>query len=99
VQNQFKIISKIGQEQNKPIALAEAGYEAIPGAKWWTGTLSKAIGDYKISYVLLWRNHGWQEKEKKMHYYAPYKGQVSEKDFIDFYKLDKTLFEKDIQKH
>ena len=98
VQNQFKIINKIGQEQNKPIALAEAGYEAIPDTKWWTGVLVKAIGEYKISYVLLWRNHGWQEKEQKMHYYTPYPGQVSEKDFVDFYNLDKTLFEKDIQK-
>lgn len=98
VQKQLKIIDEIGKKQNKLIAIAEAGYEAIPDPKWWTGTLSKAIGDYKISYVLLWRNHGWQEKEQKMHYYAPYPGQVSAKDFVDFYKLDKTLFEKDIKK-
>nr|WP_198999990.1 glycosyl hydrolase [Flavobacterium sp. ASV13] len=98
VQNQLKIINKIGIEKHKLIAIAEAGYEAIPDPKWWTGTLSKAIGDYKISYVLLWRNHGWQEKEQKMHYYAPYPGQISEKDFVEYYKLDKTLFEKDISK-
>lgn len=98
VQNQLKIINEIGNEKHKPIAVAEAGYEAVPNAKWWTGTLTKAIGDYKISYILLWRNHGWQEKEQKMHYYAPYKGQISEKDFVDFYNLDKTLFEKDIEK-
>lgn len=98
VQSQLKIIDEIGKKQNKLIAVAEAGYEAIPDPKWWTGTLSKAIGEYKISYVLLWRNHGWQEKEQKMHYYAPYPGQVSAKDFVDFYKLDKTLFEKDIKK-
>jgi mannan endo-1,4-beta-mannosidase len=29
-----------------------------------------------------------------MHYYAPYKGQVSVDDFEKFYKKDKTLFEK-----
>ena len=98
VQNQLKIINEIGHEKHKLIAVAEAGYEAIPDPKWWTGTFSKAIGDYKISYVLLWRNHGWQENEKKMHYYAPFKGQVSEKDFIEYYNLDKTLFEKDIKK-
>ncbi|KIO53294.1 glycoside hydrolase family 26 protein [Flavobacterium hibernum] len=98
VQNQLKIINEIGKKQNKLIAIAEAGYEAIPDPKWWTGTLTKAIGEYKISYVLLWRNHGWQEKEQKMHYYAPYPGQISAKDFVDFYKLDKTLFEKDIKK-
>jgi mannan endo-1,4-beta-mannosidase len=33
-----------------------------------------------------------------MHYYAPFKGQKSEKDFIDFYNLDKILFEKDAAK-
>lgn len=98
VQNQLKIINEIAIKQHKLMAIAEAGYEAIPDSKWWTGTLSKAIGTYKISYVLLWRNHGWQEKEQKMHYYVPYTGQISEKDFVDFYKLDKTLFEKDINK-
>jgi mannan endo-1,4-beta-mannosidase len=98
VQSQLKIINEIGNEKNKLTAVAEAGYEAIPDAKWWTGTFSKAIGDYKISYVLLWRNHGWQEKEQKMHYYVPYPGQISERDFIDYYNLDKTLFEKDIKK-
>lgn len=98
VQNQLKILNEIGLEKHKLIAVAEAGYEAIPDPKWWTGTFSKAIGDYKISYVLLWRNHGWQEKEQKMHYYAPFKGQKSEKDFIEYYNLDKTLFEKDLKK-
>ncbi len=97
-QNQFKIMDEVAKEQNKIMALAETGYEAIPYDKWWTNTLMKAIGDYKVSYVLVWRNHGWQEKEKKMHYYAPYKGQVSEKDFVDFYNLDNILFEKDAAK-
>ncbi|WKL43718.1 glycoside hydrolase family 26 protein [Flavobacterium sp. ZE23DGlu08] len=97
-QRQFKIMDEVTKDQNKIMAFAETGYEAIPYANWWTQTLMKAIGDYKISYVLLWRNHGWQEKEQKMHYYAPYKGQVSEKDFINFYNLDKILFEKDAAK-
>lgn len=97
-QSQFKIMDQVAQEQNKIMAFAETGYEAIPYSKWWTDTLMKAIGDYKISYVLVWRNHGWQEKEKKMHYYAPYKGQVSEKDFVDFYNLDNILFEKEAAK-
>jgi mannan endo-1,4-beta-mannosidase len=97
-QSQFKIMDEVAKEQHKIMAFAETGYEAIPYSKWWTDTLMKAIGDYKISYLLVWRNHGWQEKEKKMHYYAPYKGQVSEKDFVDFYNLDKILFEKDLAK-
>ena len=97
-QLQFKIMDEVAKEQNKIMAFAETGYEAIPYDKWWTNTLMKAIGDYKISYVLVWRNHGWQETEKKMHYYAPYKGQVSEKDFVNFYNLDQILFEKEAAK-
>lgn len=97
-QKQFKIMNEVAQEQHKIMAFAETGYEAIPYDKWWTNTLIKAIGDYKISYVLVWRNHGWQEKEKKMHYYAPFKGQLSEQDFIDFYNMNRILFEKDIAK-
>ena len=78
-----------------PYKFRETGYEAIPYANWWTNTLWKGIGDHKISYVLVWRNHGMQ-RNGHMHYYAPYKGQTSANDFIDFYKLDRTLFEKDI---
>jgi len=97
-QNQLKIVSKIAKEQHKLTALAEVGFEAVPDPKWWTNTLLKAMANYNISYVLVWRNHGWQEKEQKMHYYAPFKGQISEKDFIDFYNLDNILFEKDAAK-
>lgn len=97
-QKQFKILDEIAKEQNKITAFAETGYEAVPYDKWWTDTLMKAIGDYKIAYVLVWRNHGWQEKEQKMHYYAPFKGQISEKDFIQFYNLDNVFFEKDFSK-
>ncbi|MFY0483954.1 glycoside hydrolase family 26 protein [Flavobacterium sp. PLA-1-15] len=93
---QFSIMDQVAKEQNKIMAFAETGYEQIPYSKWWTDTLIKAMGDYKISYVLLWRNHGWQEKEQKMHYYAPYQGHATSKDFVDFYNLDRILFEKDI---
>jgi len=91
------ILEQVARERNKIPALAETGYEAIPYANWWTNTLWKAINNHKISYVLVWRNHGLQPGGR-MHYYAPYKGQVSAKDFIDFYKMDKTLFEKDVAK-
>ena len=83
-------------QHHKLMAFAETGYEQIPDKNWWTNVLLKAIGNYKISYVLVWRNHGWQEKEQKMHYYAPYKGHLSEEDFKKFYELPETLFQKDI---
>ena len=90
------ILGELSKEKNKPFALAETGYEAVPYAEWWTNVLLKAIGDNKISYVLLWRNHGLASWNNKMHFYAPYKGQVSENDFIRFYNLGNTFFEKDI---
>ena len=90
------ILETIAQQKGKLFALAETGYEAIPYADWWTHTLLNAIGDHKVAYVLVWRNHGYNEQMKKMHYYAPYKGQASEADFKKFYDLPKTLFEKDI---
>ena len=98
VQKQLQIMNEVSVEHNKPMAIAETGYEQVPYANWWTKTLTEAIGNYKISYVLLWRNHGWLENEKKMHYYAPYKGQVSENDFIDYYNLSNTFFQKDATK-
>lgn len=91
------IMEQAAKEKNKIPALAETGYEAIPYANWWTNTLWKGIGNHKISYVLVWRNHG-QFPNGKWHYYAPYKGQTSAADFVNFYKLDRTLFEKDVAK-
>lgn len=93
---QFKIMDEIAKEHHKIPAMAETGYEEIPYHKFWTKTLIEAIGDYKISYILAWRNHGLTP-EKKMHYYTPYKGHPNEQDFKDFYNLPNTFFLKDIQ--
>ncbi|MEO6732106.1 MAG: glycosyl hydrolase [Ferruginibacter sp.] len=93
VQQQLSILNTVASEHRKVPAFGETGYEAIPFKKWWTGTLWKAIGKYPISYILLWRNHGLQENGN-MHYYVPYKGQISEQDFLAFYKMKKMFFEK-----
>lgn len=58
VNSQFSIMDEVAQENNKLTAFAETGYEQIPYNKWWTETLMNAIGKYKISFVLAWRNHG-----------------------------------------
>lgn len=92
------ILDSAAAETGKLTALAETGYEAIPYATWWTDVLQKIIGSHNISYVLVWRNHGYNEWTKKMHYYAPYKGHASESDFVKFYNDPKTLFEKDAAK-
>lgn len=91
----LRLVAELAAEKGKPFALAETGYEAVPYPQWWTNTLMNAIGDNKICYVLVWRNHGYSTSMKKMHYYAPFKGQVSEKDFQQFYQLERVLFEKE----
>jgi hypothetical protein len=96
IDKKLTILEDAAAENNKIAAIAETGYEAIPYPTWWTNVLLKAIGSHKISYVLMWRNHGYHEQMKKMHYYAPYKGQVSEADFKKFYGMENTLFEKDV---
>jgi mannan endo-1,4-beta-mannosidase len=92
----FGILDTIAKKENKLIAFAETGYEQIPYAKWWTETLMNSMGKYEISFVLAWRNHGFQITENKMHYYVPFKGHPNEKDFVDFYHLKQTLFQKEI---
>lgn len=94
VRHQSTILTKVAKQKNKLAAFAETGFEAIPDPTWWTETLWPAIKDYPLAYVLVWRNAGYSASMKKMHYYAPYKGQASEKDFQKFYQYNKILFEK-----
>lgn len=96
VRKQLDILKKVTENKNKIAAFAETGFESIPDSTWWTETLLPIIKDYQLSYVLVWRNAGYMPSIKKMHYYAPYKGQVSENDFKKFYKTDKMLFEKEL---
>ena len=63
----LSIINSVGKAHNKVIAVTETGYEGIPDAKWWTGTLLPALEKYPLAYVLVWRN----AREKATHYYAP----------------------------
>ena len=92
----LKIVSDYAIKANKLAAFTETGLESIPNTRWWTETLLKTLkrGDLKLSYVLVWRN----DTRSPTHYYAPFPGQVSEKDFILFYNDPYTLFEKDLKK-
>lgn len=91
VSTKLSLIQQLGKEKKKLTALAETGYEAIPDEKWWTATLWPAIQNTGISYVLLWRNHGYMATQNKMHYYAPFKGQLSANDFVQFCALPSVM--------
>lgn len=94
MRRQLDIITRLAAQKKKIAALAETGLEAIPDKHWWTKTLWPILQGYALSYVLVWRNEGYMLSLKKMHYYAPYPGQASAKDFKKFYKNKTMLFQK-----
>lgn len=91
----LSIISRYAKRNKKLAAFTETGLESIPNEKWWTEVLLKVMKSNKMrmSYVLVWRN----DKTDPKHYYAPFPGQVSVPDFIDFYNDPFTLFENDLK--
>lgn len=95
----LRMLVKWSRERGKLAALTETGLEAIPIANWWTGILLNGIIADKdtmgISYVLVWRNAN-PAYDRKEHFYAPYPGQKSAKDFQVFYDDPRTWFGKDL---
>ncbi len=89
------MLDQIAFAGNKIPALTEFGYGQVPDSTWWTQVLLKALDHHKISYALAWRNAGFKPSGEA-EYYLPYKGQVSQKDFIKFYKQPNILFQKDL---
>lgn len=76
-------LNEFAKRHNKMLALTETGYEGLPYEKWWTEVLAPAIEDIPIAYLLVWRNT--DEMPRGMtHFYAPWPGGPSEKDFAEF---------------
>jgi len=86
------IVTGVAAGHEKLPALTEAGFEGIPDSTWWTGTLWPAIKNHKISYVLVWRN----AHNIPGHFYAPYPGQASADNFVEFCNMPSTLFQKEL---
>lgn len=93
MERSLQIASSVGATHNKIVAVTETGYETIPDSVWWTQTLLPIVEKYPVAYVLVWRN----ARERENHYYAPYPGQTSAEDFINFYRNERTLFSNDIK--
>lgn len=84
-------LKEMATEKNKIYAITEMGLEKVSEADWWTNIVLPVIHNSGLSYALVWRNG------RPDHFYAPYKGQSSEADFVKFYQLPETLFSKDVQ--
>jgi Glycosyl hydrolase family 26 len=88
------MLTAIAIEKNKLPALTEFGGN-LSTINWWTDVFLKGIGNHKISYVLGWRNAGLKANGE-FEFYVPYKGQMTSKNFIEFFQSEKTFFLKDI---
>lgn len=90
----LKIVSDYAAKAGKLAAFTETGLESIADSSWWTESLLKTLkmSNLKLSYVLVWRN----DSKSPTHYYAPYPGHKSEKDFLKFYNDEYVLFENDL---
>lgn len=90
----LKIISDYAINHGKLAAFTETGLETIPNPTWWTETLLKTMrtSNMRLCYVLVWRN----DRSSPTHFYAPFPGQKSVPNFIQFYYDPYTLFEKDL---
>ncbi|MFC6998851.1 glycoside hydrolase family 26 protein [Rufibacter roseus] len=91
----LKIVSDYARKKGKLAAFTETGLESIPDTTWWTNTLLKTMRahDMDLAYVLVWRN----DVRSPTHYYAPFPGQVSVPNFLQFYRDPYTLFENDLK--
>lgn len=92
----LSILDTLAVQKHKLTAIAEIGFDRVPDATWWTGTLHKVLEKHPVSYVLAWRNAGIIGDAKQASYFVPYSSaQASSADFVQFYKAPDTFFEKD----
>ncbi|MES1198296.1 MAG: glycosyl hydrolase [Chitinophagaceae bacterium] len=94
IDKMLSTLEVIASENKKIPALTEFGGN-LSDSSWWTGIFLKVLGGHKISYALGWRNAG-KKAEGQFEFYVPYKGHLTENDFMKFYKSGKTLFQKDV---
>ncbi|NDV77407.1 glycoside hydrolase family 26 protein [Dysgonomonas sp. 511] len=90
----LKIVTTYAQKSGKLPIVGETGMEAIPYPTYFTEAVYPVISQYKIGWVLFWRN-AW-EADKPQHFYAPFAGHTSAPDFVNFVEKPDVLMNKDI---
>lgn len=88
---ELTLITQLGKEHNKTIALTECGYQNSPDATWWQRVFKPVIEKYQFVYFLPWRNYS------KEHFGAS-KDATTAEDFKAWAKQKNFLFLKDIKK-
>lgn len=88
---ELSLLTQLGKEHNKTIALTECGYQNSPDATWWQRVFKPVIEKYQFTYFLPWRNYS------KEHFGAS-KDATTADDFKAWSKQKNFLFLKDIKK-
>ncbi len=87
----LSIVAALAAEHGKIPAFTETGFEAIPHETWWTEMLLSQVRSARIAYLLVWRNA--RNASKPGHFYAPYPGHISARDFVAFSRSEPMLFQ------
>ncbi|MFA9391140.1 MAG: glycoside hydrolase family 26 protein [Prolixibacteraceae bacterium] len=93
-------LAALSKQKQKPCGVTETGVEGIlkngaPYAEYWTKEILTPLIGRKVSMVVMWRN-AYDQFESGHHFYGPYPGHASEKDFIRFYRSEIIFFSKDL---
>lgn len=78
----LKIVTDYAAKANKIPVIGETGMESLPDSTYFTGIVYPLITQYKIAWVLFWRN-AW-EADKPNHYYMPFEGHSAANDLNEF---------------
>ncbi|GHT16183.1 mannan endo-1,4-beta-mannosidase [Bacteroidia bacterium] len=89
-----QIVTEYAAATGKIPAISETGYEGLPDSVYFSEVLYPIIHEYKLSWVLFWRNTF--ELHRRDHFYVPYKGFPYEEDFVEFVNQPDILTNKDI---
>jgi mannan endo-1,4-beta-mannosidase len=81
------IVSAYATKAGKIPTIAETGMERFSYPAYFTEVVYNTIKDYKVSYILFWRN----ACDRPAHYYVPYPGSNGEDDFRTFVAEPKIL--------
>jgi len=90
----LEVIVHLAKERGKIPALTETGLDTLHIDGWWTDVILAGINANKvtrqIAYLSVWRNANTK------HFHAPYPGQKTEADFVEFYSHPITVFESEL---
>ncbi|WP_281612937.1 glycosyl hydrolase [Flammeovirga sp. SubArs3] len=99
-QQKLNVVATLAAKKKMLYAFSETGLETVRDYQWFSKTLLPVLEEANkiqpMSYVMVWRNAN-KKKEKKNHFFVPFKGHPSSEDFIEFSNNKLILTNKEIQ--